>query len=109
MKKLFLVVAILAVAGAVQAAQQYRVSFVWDANTESDLAGYRLFEGTTRVAEILKPAVTYSYIITGSNPRTWTLTAYDTAGNESGPSAPVTWDMAPACATGLSVVVTPIP
>jgi len=43
MKKLFTILAILAIAGIAQAAT---VQVTWNPNTEPDLAGYKLYHGT---------------------------------------------------------------
>lgn len=71
------------------------INFAWDANSESDLAGYRLYQSGTsgsytygsgnEVAEI--PAGTEVCTIDAADGTWyWVLTAYDTNGNESGPS-----------------------
>jgi len=79
------------------------VSFEWDANTESDLAGYRLYQSDTsglytygtgnEVKDI--PAGTETCTVTGVPDGVWywVLTAYDTHGNESGPSNEVSADI----------------
>lgn len=87
MKRLLIISAILAIAGIAQAAT---VQVTWNANTEPDLAGYRLYVGevswqygepvdvgnvTGHVMEITPEyGATYYFA----------LTAYDTSGNESG-------------------------
>ncbi|MEW6324490.1 MAG: fibronectin type III domain-containing protein, partial [Nitrospirota bacterium] len=73
----------------------------WDANTESDLAGYKVHYGissrvytqsinagnvTTRVVSGLSAGITYYFAVT----------AYDTSGNESGYSAEVSKTIASA-------------
>ena len=71
------------------------VTFTWDANTESDLAGYNLYQsdvsgdyifgGGNAIATI--PAGIETYIENVSEGGWyWVLTAIDTSGNESGPS-----------------------
>jgi len=76
------------------------VTFQWDANTEADLEGYRLYQSNqsgvynfgpgNEVANI--PAGTESVTLNGVLDGTWywVLTAYDTNENESGPSNEVT-------------------
>jgi hypothetical protein len=81
------------------------VNLSWNANTESDLAGYRVYRGqgttqcgattplsalvvgTTQVA-VLKPATTYADTTVAriDGPVCYELTAYDTVGNVSGRS-----------------------
>ena len=71
------------------------VNFAWDANSESDLAGYRLYQSGTsgsytygsgnEVAEISAGTETCT-IDVADGTWYWVLTAYDTNGNESGPS-----------------------
>ncbi len=97
MKKLFiLMVTVIFLLTAGIAVADNSVAFTWDANPESDLAGYRLYQTDTAgvyvygesfaVEEI--PAGTETVTITGVSDGTmfWVLTAYDTEGNESGPS-----------------------
>jgi fibronectin type 3 domain-containing protein len=68
------------------------VKLQWNANTESDLAGYRLYQSntsgvyTTYRADI--PAPTHEVTVTIPTDGTyfWVVTAYDTSGNESGRS-----------------------
>lgn len=83
------------------------VTFLWDANTETDLAGYRLYQSTTSGQYVLgegnQVAVISAGIETVTLPNVpdgtffWVLTAYDTSDNESGPSNEVsaTLDSAP--------------
>jgi hypothetical protein len=70
------------------------VTLTWNANTEPDLAGYKVYQATasgayppTPIATVLKPAT--SYVATGLQVGTtyfFVITSYDTAGNESAPS-----------------------
>ena len=73
-------------------------TFTWNANTESDLEGYHLYRsptsgqytfGSNWVADIPAGTETIDYTAPEG---TWyfVLTAYDTSGNESGPSNEVT-------------------
>jgi len=67
------------------------VVFQWNSNSETDLAGYRLYQATVSgqhtkgnyLTEI--PAGTETYTITDLNTGTffWVVTAYDTSGLES--------------------------
>ena len=85
------------------ASQAGQVVFEWDANSEEDLAGYRLYQTTTPGSYIygeenavgIIPAGTEEFTLTMNVDGTffWILTAYDTAGNESGPSNEVTTDV----------------
>ena len=80
-----------------------QVVFEWDPNSEEDLAGYRLYQTTTPGSYIygeenaigIIPIGTETYTLTMNVDGTffWVLTAYDTAGNESGPSNEVTTDV----------------
>jgi len=80
------------------------VSFTWDANTEEDLASYRLYQSQTSgvyvdpfIEEI--PAGTETVTITGLAPGTyyWVLTAYDTEDLESEYSNEVTKHVDGSC------------
>jgi len=72
------------------------VTFTWDANSESDLAGYRIYQSTTSgtygAFETHIPAGTETVTLTDIPDGTyfWVLTAYDTDDNESGYSNEVT-------------------
>jgi fibronectin type 3 domain-containing protein len=64
----------------------------WDANTEADLAGYRVYEksGSTAYEELgVCTAATTELTFGAATPHpdgsySWVVTAYDEAGNESG-------------------------
>jgi len=99
MKKILAVLAmVLMFAGTAFADSE--ITFEWDANSEGDLVGYRLYQSDTsgsytfgdgnQVATIT--AGTEIVTITGITDGTyfWVLTAYDTNENESGPSNEVT-------------------
>lgn len=92
-KKLFAVGMFLAlvVAATVANAATSTVNLAWDANTETDLAGYKLYQsnaiaGTYTVVQpaIAKTATTTSVAGLTDGNWCWKLTAFDTAGNESG-------------------------
>jgi len=86
MKKLSLILIIVFLFAGMSFAKD--ITFLWDANTEADLAGYRFYHGGS-------PGVYDDFIDVG-NVTTYTVsieedcncyfavTAYDTAGNESG-------------------------
>ena len=66
-------------------------TLTWNTNTELDLAGYEVYQATASGAYSLTPIATLpktdlSYTATGLQVGTtyyFTVTAYDTAGNES--------------------------
>ena len=122
MKRLLTILAILMFAAPAMAAT-VELNFAWDKNTETDLAGYRLYysgtagsyvKGTTS-ANFLKSII----VSGGTHPNTtlqqisgsegqkiyFVLTAYDTSGNESGFSNEVNYTIpdttAPAPPHGL--------
>ena len=94
---------------ATQALTATNVTFNWDANTEQDLAGYRLYQSDTSGVytfgagnEIKDINAGVETVVIGDIPDGtyyWVLTAYDTGGKESGPSNEVTaiLDAAPGC------------
>ena len=95
MKKLTVIITILLL-GGLSWAQEIKgpTGVRWTQNSEPDLAGYRLYEssisgtyGTTPLADCPHPCDSYIF----PTPHAvgtwyWVVTAYDTSGNESGPS-----------------------
>ncbi len=91
-KKLLLLIVMLCCTSPL--AHAATVTLAWDANTESDLAGYKLYYGDMpRAQEDYSQSVT----IGNKDASTWELslepgvyyfaiTAYDSSGNESAPS-----------------------
>ncbi len=68
----------------------------WNANTEPDLAGYKIYGATSSggygAANATAPANATSFVATGLQPGVryfFVITAFDSAGNESAPSAEV--------------------
>ena len=89
MKKfLFVLLAMFLMASFVHAAD---VTLTWDANTEPDLTGYKIYQAdrignaTGAWAEI-DTSITNTYIVVGidiANNYAWLVSAYDSQGNES--------------------------
>jgi hypothetical protein len=112
MKKLFTILAILAIAGIAQAAT---VQVTWNPNTEPDLAGYKLYHGTAsgQYGEPVDVGNVTGHVmeITPQHGATYyfALTAYDTSGNESGYSDEATCFIpdgrAPEKPTGLLAII----
>jgi len=99
MKKVLAILAmVLMFCGSALAASS--VTFEWDANSETDLAGYRLYQSQTsgvytygdgnQVATILVGTETVQITNISDGTYFWVLTAYDNDGNESVPSNEVT-------------------
>ncbi len=83
----------------------------WAANSESDLAGYRVYhgvspsvyDGSTNVGK----TTTYQYVNLQSNKTHYfAVTAYDTSGNESSPSSEVSKTIGETSVSSLAVSVT---
>ena len=112
MKKLFTILAILAIAGIAQAAT---VQVTWNPNTEPDLSGYKLYHGTAsgQYGEPVDVGNVTGHVmeITPQHGATYyfALTAYDTSGNESGYSDEATCFIpdgrAPEKPTGLRAII----
>ena len=112
MKKLFTILAILAIAGIAQAAT---INVSWNPNTEEDLAGYRLYvgEASGQYGEPVDVGNVTGHVmeITPEYGATYyfALTAYDTSGNESGYSDEATCfvpdGVKPEKPTGLRAII----
>ena len=99
---LFLLVGFFLAAGF-SSASGGQVVFEWDPNGESDLAGYRLYQtatpgqytfgATNAIGDILVGTETFTLVTQEDGTFYWVVTAYDTAGNESGPSNEMTADV----------------
>lgn len=65
-----------------------QVRLLWDANSEPDLAGYRLRMGSApgKVERVIDVGLATNATVTITNLTYFTLTAYNTAGLESDPS-----------------------
>ena len=93
MKKVFVLTLVMVfLSGICFAAKD--VTFEWDHNTETDLAGYRLYQSQTSgqyprgdgagfVAEIPAGTNTHTLTLQTEGIYYWVLTAYDTENNES--------------------------
>jgi len=66
------------------------VSLSWTASTDNvGVVGYRVYQGTSVLQTVTGTTATVSGLLAGSS-HTFTVTAFDAAGNESAQSAPVT-------------------
>jgi len=77
--------------GSTRSSQAANVLLSWNANTEPDLAGYKVYYGNSsrNYGTPINAGNATSYTVTGLTPGTFffAITAYDTSGNESGFSA----------------------
>jgi hypothetical protein len=84
-KMFFVLVAAVLLPGSLFAAD---ITLAWDANTETDLAGYRLYYGTSSrsYGSPISVGTTTTYTMQNLSPGTYffTVTAYNTSGAESG-------------------------
>jgi len=114
MKKILAVLAmVLMLAGTAFA--DSNIIFIWDANSESDLAGYRLYQSQTSgnyvdtfVSDIPAGTETVTISDVADGIYYWVLTAYDTDDNESGYSNEVMADLdtlAPDTPTNVVITV----
>ena len=112
MKKLFTILAILAIAGIAQAAT---LQISWNANPDTDLAGYKVYQGTAsgQYGEPVDVGNVTGHVmeITPQYGGTYyfAVTAYDTSGNESGYSDEATCfipdGVKPEKPTGLRAII----
>ena len=79
------------------------ISLAWTASTDNvAVTGYHVYEGTTLTATTgTSPALTVSGLLAGSS-HTFTVTAFDAAGNESGHSNAVTAVAGSGTAPGIA-------
>ncbi len=97
MKKIILVLVFCLLFPVFVSAQQTDIVMLeWDANTEGDLAGYKVYVGTTSEAytNSIDVADVTDYTIQNLTVGTtyyFVATAYDTSGNESGYSNEVSY------------------
>lgn len=87
------------------------VTLQWDANTEADLAGYRVYQGSgsnpatfTRVQQVAATTATIKGLDNSSH--SFAVTAYNTAGMESAYSNVVIVPATPAVPSGLKWTLT---
>lgn len=97
---IFLLAGLMLIFSVGMACAASNVTFEWDPNSETDLAGYRLYQSQTsgqytfgdgnQVATIAAGTETVTITNVTDGTYYWVLTAYDDNGNESGPSNEVT-------------------
>jgi hypothetical protein len=75
--------------GVTATAGDAKVTLTWDANTETDLAGYKVYRDNVYLATTTAAQYDDLDVINGTT-YTYVITAYDTAGNESAASTSVT-------------------
>ena len=117
-KQIFIMLAVMALLQGVtlQAQMPPPIGLHWDANTEADLEGYYVYEarvsngqviGAFSYPPVLAPATEILFITPHADGQYyWKITAFDTAGNESGFSNEVTANFKvtpPTPPTGCSV------
>ncbi|MGH8094574.1 MAG: fibronectin type III domain-containing protein [Chthoniobacterales bacterium] len=95
LKRLLLACLAFGLPGLVTAATTGAVVLVWNANTEPDIAGYRVHYGSasapySSVVDVATPTATVSNLENGVT-YTFAVTAYNTGGAESGYSLPVSY------------------
>jgi|SRR3972149_5163074 len=109
MKKIILIILALVFMASLSFAATLNLKATWTANTETDMASYKLYrtDGTrTLIGTIPHPTIQYTFtqtVVDGSQgTMNFVLTAIDTAGNESVDSntAPFSWDLKSPAAPG---------
>ena len=113
---LLAILMLFSITQAQQVVDQWPITLTWNANSESDLAGYRMYHATVSFAgvvpygasqaEIPAGTGTVDYTITVPGFHYFLVTAFDNVGNESGPSNEVSFEAdatPPAPCQGLTV------
>jgi len=79
------------------------VALQWNANTETDLQGYKIYRNSILITTVDKDATTYSdtAVVPGTT-YTYQISAYNTSNLESAKSSPVTVTTLPATPTNLT-------
>lgn len=107
--------------GSAALSQAVDLKLTWNSNTESDLAGYKVYQGTqaggpyTKLGEVLpSPTPSYTWSVPPNTEATYyfVVTAFDNAGNESGYSNEASTyvdNKAPGAPGGLQVIIIIIP
>jgi len=115
---LLLLLSILAMASVAMA--ETNVTIAWDANSESDLAGYRVYRGESSGTYAMVGDVPLASLADPGSPQFvnenlpdatyyWVVTAYDTENNESGYSNEVSKKLdttAPGIPAGVRIEIT---
>ena len=117
MKNLITILALAIMLMASTAWAGTNISFMWDKNTEVDLAGYNIYQSdesgvydiSKLVGTITAPDVTFTLNDISDGVHYWVVTAFDTSGNESGYSNEVTFSgdtIAPENPQALTITIT---
>jgi hypothetical protein len=107
MKRFLLIILLfLSVSFGTAQASEYKIKATWDQNPEADLAGYNLYKDGVKIATIMAPATSWEGTVTNNGERVaFTLTAFDTAGQESLPCDPVYFDFPPSKPAGVKIIL----
>jgi large repetitive protein len=80
------------------------VEVSWNANTETDMASYNVYQGNTLIGSVNHPTTLFDILNVPDGTYTYYLTAVDTSGNESVKTDGITFTVntiPPAKPTGL--------
>jgi fibronectin type 3 domain-containing protein len=93
----------VAPANLISTSTSNQINLSWQANSEGDVAGYKIYRDNSQIAEVNKTLTAYSdNLVLPGTTYIYKITAFNTDGLESGFSTPVTVTTPPVTPTNLN-------